>query len=282
MRQILVLAMCPVLVAGVALASFSTPNWTDVNSYYSLGTAGNVIMTYDYTGADFTIGDVSWTGDGEAFGPSYASEADVYVTAPSGATGTLNLATGSAGLFTSSGSSDVFAGEAAVGTWTFEFFESYDDGSVDPDATHYNIQFDFAEGVAPPTMAEMSLGNVAFGSCVNGDNTGATDDFGWSTGFGDDVWTIEHDGGEMILDLNWDGLPDGPDMDLQLYDVDEVRVAYSWNVPGPENITEDLPAGTYYALVDGYDGEAPYELCYTPEPASLLLLGVVGLLIRRR
>ncbi|MGD8452448.1 MAG: hypothetical protein PVJ57_11565 [Phycisphaerae bacterium] len=144
----------------------------------------------------------------------------------------------------------------------------------------YDITLSLVPGL---TMAEASLGVVAAGTCVNGDITGHTDNFGWDEGYGDDVWTIEHAGGEAILDLTWAGLPDGPDIDLRLYDVNEVEVESSLGVPGPENITiADLAAGTYYALVDGYGGEDAYTLCYTPEPTALLLLAVAGLALRRR
>ncbi|MGD8452450.1 MAG: hypothetical protein PVJ57_11575 [Phycisphaerae bacterium] len=145
----------------------------------------------------------------------------------------------------------------------------------------YDITLSFADAT---TMADASLGVVAAGTCVNGDIRGHTDNFGWDEGYGDDVWTIEHAGGEAILDLTWAGLPDGPDIDLWLYDVNEAEVAHSWATPGPESIViDDLAAGTYYALVDGYDGEDAYELCYNiPEPTALALLLVAGLALRRR
>ena len=75
-----------------------------------------------------------------------------------------------------------------------------------------------------------------------------------------------------------------PDIDLRLYADDESTVlATSYAVPGPEHIEGDYGAGTYYVLIDIWSGApAPYELSYTPEPSSLLLIGLAGLFLRRR
>lgn len=282
MRRVIGLGVIGLALTAGAAADW-TINWTDIDSYHTLGDPENVVIPFWYTGEDFTIGTLTWDGFGEAFDGSYASEARLHVTTPSGTTTSLQLASGTSGPFVSGGSSDFFSGMQAAGTWVFEFYETYDDPTPNPDATHYELNLTFAEYVEPPTMADASLGTIPVGTCVYGDTTGHTDDFGWSYGWGDDVWTVEHAGGDLVLDLTWDGLPSGPDIDLRLYDATESQVAYSFAVPGPENITlEDLAAGTYYALVDGYDGEDAYELCYTPEPASLTLLLLAGLICRRR
>ena len=138
------------MFASAAWAGFTPGNWTNVDSYHGQGDPLNVVLTYNYAGPDFTIGTFDWAGDGEAFSPSYASEARCWITAPSGENAGFQLASGYAGVFTSGGSDAFFNGVQALGTWTFEFYESYDDGSVDPDATHYNIQFTFNDDYTPP------------------------------------------------------------------------------------------------------------------------------------
>lgn len=132
-------------------------------------------------------------------------------------------------------------------------------------------------------IADSSLDILPLGGVFNGDFEGGAADntTGWS-GI-DDVITIMHAGGELTLDLTW-GNYDLTDIDLRLYDAGESQVAYSYNVPGPEQITGDYAPGTYYAMVDIWSGDPqPYSLAYTPEPATLSLLGLGALvLIRRR
>lgn len=129
-------------------------------------------------------------------------------------------------------------------------------------------------------IADSSLGTIGIGDVVIGDFEGgaANNTAGWS-GI-DDVYTINHPGGELTLDLNWNL---ASDIDLRLYEADEATYDSSYAVPGPEQITGDYPAGTYYALVDIWSGSpSSYELTVTPEPASLALLGLGALAFVRR
>ena len=134
----------------------------------------------------------------------------------------------------------------------------------------------FAGPLADSSLATLELPSVFYGDFEGGtaDNTA-----GWS-GI-DDVVTLNHPGGLLVLDLDWDLVPD---IDLRLYADDESTVlATSYAVPGPEHIEGDYGAGTYYVLIDIWSGApAPYELSYTPEPSSLLLIGLAGLFLRRR
>lgn len=138
-------------VAGTAWADGFTPgNWTNVGSHHLLGNPDNVLLTYDYTGPDFMVGTFEWTGNGRVFGTSHPNETFCWITAPSGKSAGFQLSTQYlVEEFTSSGLSEYFNGTQAVGTWMFEFCESYDDYSPDPDAIHYNIQFTFNDDYVP-------------------------------------------------------------------------------------------------------------------------------------
>ncbi len=97
-------------------------------------------------------------------------------------------------------------------------------------------------------------------------------------------YRIEHAGGPFTLDLT------GLATDLDLYLLDSTGLpanglASSTSTSDEQIDLADLAAGTYYAAVDGYGSNNPgsdFTILYTPEPASLLLLVLGGLAIRRR
>lgn len=295
MKKTLAIVVC-LLMAGPAMADFSTGNWTNVNSYHAHGDVLNTIMTYDYTGTDFMIGTFDVVGDGEAFGGSWASEARIWITAPTGENAGFQLSTqNSDGLFDVNGWSDYFNGVQALGQWSFEFYESYDDGTPDPDATWYNIQLDFNDDWAPPpSLADYVdhayAGNFTHsgnnGTYANDTNGGTGDPFyaGSETG-GDIIYELDWAGGDMFLELlfsNADG-----DIDLFLYDNPTPSSPVDYGYSGSDNEYAEYlaaPAGTYYIRVDGYNEAAnDFVLNVTPEPTTLALLAFGGLaLIRRR
>ena len=129
-----------VAVAGMATALQAAPQesvtFTNVGSFSRFSEAGNVIQTHTFTGA-YNVKRVNITGSLTAPVPatnSYAREACVQVTAPSGLkfiinpftslgyTGTIDVPAGAY--------SQLSADEPAAGTWTFEFFELFDDNRV--------------------------------------------------------------------------------------------------------------------------------------------------------
>lgn len=177
MRKSALLGMAMLFLATGAWAGFTPGNWTNVNSYHAHFNALNVVQTYN-VGTDSVIGDFNWTGNGEAFGGSYASEARCWITAPTGQNAGFQLASGYGGLFTSGGTSNFFNGVHAIGNWTFEFYESYDDSTPDPDATHYNIQFNFLDQPPPPNY----LWKEQFENGIPGNWTTTTiGAWGWTT-----------------------------------------------------------------------------------------------------
>ncbi len=163
MRQAVIFSASVLFLSSTAWADFTPGNWTDVGSHHLLGEPGNVIMVYEYTGPDFTVGTFDWLGNGIAYGTSRPRETHCWITAPSGKSAGYQLSEYFLVLeFPSIGLSDYFNGTQAAGTWTFEFYESYDDWTPDPDATHLNIQFNFYDDAVPvpsfPALEKFNYG----------------------------------------------------------------------------------------------------------------------------
>jgi hypothetical protein len=141
--------------AGLATLAFS-----NVSSNGAVGDASNSIVTGDF-GVAGQINQFVISGRVAAFGPSFRSEASVRATAPDGSIYSFAF-----GLPASAGTSDVidfpvtFAPESGTGTWTFEFFESFADGAVNPDATWQAICFAANVVSTPITATDTASGPV--------------------------------------------------------------------------------------------------------------------------
>jgi hypothetical protein len=153
MKKIVLMGL-GLLLASTAMAGFSV---TDPGPYNSDGPQydpANGVFTYNYTGADFDVGDLIFEGDVTSGGVgSYLSELRVEITDPLGvgayfspATGTSWTGTQHIGPLTVTGGGAFWTGTA--GTWEFRFWESYDDGGVD--AVWTNLSFDFLDAPPPP------------------------------------------------------------------------------------------------------------------------------------
>lgn len=136
------------------------------------------------------------------------------------------------------------------------------------------------------------LGPLGVGSSVNGDTTNSTDDndgefsgvFSLDWTGPDDVWQLDWTGGDMQLDLLFSHAEG--DLDLFLYVPGQLAFSSQESETTTDNEAIFKPAaaaGTYYVLVDGYDfAAAAYTLNVTPEPATLSLLALGGLMLLRR
>ncbi len=178
MQKRILFGVSTLLCCSTAWADFTPGNWTDVSSHHLPGDAQNVTKVYEYTGPDFTVGTLDWSGNGEAFGTSHPNETRCWVTAPNGKSAGFQLSTYYLNpIFPSSGLSDYFNGTQAQGTWTFEFSESYDDWTPDPDAIHENIQFTFYDDAIPiPAFPELEKFNYGIpDDWTLVDNTGQQD-----------------------------------------------------------------------------------------------------------
>ena len=151
--------------------------------------------------------------------------------------------------------------------------------------------------IAAPARADFSgqtiLGPLALNSAVNGDNTGSSDDNdGWFSGThlfdiwdgGDDVYALNWAGGDMTVTLTYDNIFADPDLFLYTPDnLDESTLDSIANT-GVDAVTMlGAAPGTYYVLVDTTAGmEGEYHVSVTPEPGTLALLGLGGLIAARR
>lgn len=111
---------------------------------------------------------ISWAGTVATRGASWRNEAVIYFGAPDPAQSfyiTMGFADGSPGTTSYSGSADIVAALGfainPAGTWTLEFFESYDDvaDAIDADWSNVNI----AMVPAPGSVALLGLGALAAG-----------------------------------------------------------------------------------------------------------------------
>ncbi|QDU70565.1 hypothetical protein [Mucisphaera calidilacus] len=146
------------------------------------------------------------------------------------------------------------------------------------------------DAIDVPTLAELALPTpLPVGVATAGDtSTGSTDDVdgrfgpGPSTNYSgaDDVYALDWLGGDLQLNLDFDDTVG--DLDLFLFDDTDTLVRRSANVGGPESLIEPgLAGGTYYVVVDGWQGDAaPYTLLaqeFTEIPGDYNVDGVLSL-----
>jgi len=301
MKRLLVCGMVVMLTAVGAQAEFTLIGQSG-DSVGPVGDAGNTILNHNFAGTDFVPQEMVVEGDlTEVQTGTYASEARFYVTDPSAATWT------SVGWTSTGGYTDTIhvgpstqtmagLGGSALGAWSFEMFESYDDGAgVDQEWSNLNITIQ--PGDPPPSLADFvdhTYAGVFSHSANNSDYAndmegGTGDPFsGTSHPFGDVIYELNWAGGDMFLELLFTHT-DG-DLDLFLYDSPQPSSPVDYGYSSSDNEDAEYlaaPAGTYYIRVDGYNsatygGENDFTLNVTPEPASLALLVLGGLAVLRR
>ncbi len=156
MRKIALLAALPLLLGSVALAD-------EVVSFYNVDSqAGPGMVTYNANlGGGYTLGNIDWAGFCVPINSAtFGSELTLDISGPLGsATWTLGSGTTFPGGALFSGSSAAFFGAGdPVGTWTFDFYESFDDGSDGlPDATWDYIDFTFKEYIVKPPIYTFNM-----------------------------------------------------------------------------------------------------------------------------
>lgn len=152
MKKLLALGVC-LLVASPAMADWSVTETGPIDSNGGYGDALNGVFTRNFAGPAFDLGDIVFSGDvtsGDI--GSYLSELAIAITDPNNVTGYLeNFVSGTTWTGTQAvgltiGGAGALWGTATPGTWTFTFYETYDDTSADPsllDAYWNNLSFDF-------------------------------------------------------------------------------------------------------------------------------------------
>jgi hypothetical protein len=172
-RQSTALVLAAVAGTVASTAAVAAPqesaNFTAVISNGPNGNAVNQIRTNEFTGT-YAVGKVRVSGDLTAINTgTFAGEANILVTPPSGPTFILDPFAAQGGFTGTVSVSDfVFTlptpVASAAGTWTFRFFESFDDGGVASDDASWDtitITLDDEVPPPPPPPAAEDLGNVS-------------------------------------------------------------------------------------------------------------------------
>ncbi|MEZ5083888.1 MAG: hypothetical protein R2750_10630 [Bacteroidales bacterium] len=172
MRKLLFFVFALCFSAGM-MAQETVP-FTNVPSQ---GTSGVVTYNVTLTGG-YTLGSIDWDGFASTIeSGTYGSELTLAISGPLGST---SFALGSGTTYAPgaafNGSTGFFsmAGDPA-GTWTFDFYESYNDGGAGPDANWDNIDFDFnvfstAPDVTAPWAEPFAAGLPAYWSMSGPEN----------------------------------------------------------------------------------------------------------------
>jgi len=322
--------MRKLVVCGVAaLFAVTVASAAEVVTFYDVySQAASGMVSYPATlMGGYMMGALNWTGTvSPLHGSTYGSELRCNLNGPLGAA-TLTLGTGTtfANYTVFSGVSNVYAGDGdPAGAWTFDFYESYDDGGDgQPDAIWHNISFTFNEGQPPPQYLwkEEFEGGIPANWTLSGypwywttNNVCGRPNYTGGTGLcadaDSDYWysypydtrmithqftvptanpTLEFDasyndiGGADIAQVNistdggatWQNLINW-NTDQGAYDGVHVSVNLA-QFAGQNAMIEFRYAGT------GWDWWFEVDnVGVTPEPASLLLLGLAALALRRR
>lgn len=313
---ILLAAGVAMSAASTAMAGFSTGVQAGpLNSNGPAGDALNGVYTFNYAGPAFLPGSFRFSGDLTSGGiGSWATEARWRVTAPSGEIFTMSagLPGSVTGSFTSTNFSNVTVNTAgalsgvanSVGTWTFNAFESFNDGGASVDATWSNFSFDFDDFVPPTPPTAFNLGNLAPGGMVMGQNAYVANTVQWykvTLGAAipaGELFRVHTAGNTLVGNSFGDG-----DTEIALFDSlgnviasNDDQGGFRWS---KIDITTGMAAGDYYIAAAAYDlsfgtgwtasasdaGTVTGDMKITviPAPGSLALLGLGGLIgLRRR
>ena len=161
-KSAMVAAALVTLPAAHAQAATLVVDVTGVDSVGEFGDPGNTVQTYNI-GAGSRITGISYTVTLTAFDPSWLSEVALAFTQSNGITGvffTPGFADADPGTATYSDTADLVAlgldfAVGADGILRLEYFEDFDDGSVNPDGRWDSGSITFTyEAVAGPGVPE--------------------------------------------------------------------------------------------------------------------------------
>lgn len=281
----------------------------DVRSFQVMGNPNEVFFRdVDVMAEAFTV---AWSGQLTTFGASTFGESGIRMDPPGGQQGFFfypaGLGTPGQGVQTFSGMGALPLQVQTQGEWRFEFFESIDNVEPGADARwdDLTITLGGALDYSGATLGALATGDDAPARKRMGRNDGTNYASYYLAngpyGGGEDVYRIDHAGGRFELYLEIfanDEFPGGEGnvvnrSDLDLFLLGETGqisdiVSISANVNGMEGFDEsiviqNLAAGTYYALIDGFSQSvASYSLYTVPAPWSGAAVAVCALGVARR
>ena len=284
------------------------------------GDPDNSITSHTFTGG-FQAATVTFEGTLDQTGgiaATWASEANVGLTDPLG-NPTIGVGSGGGQVYTPplpfSGNGAFPSPVDVAGEWTFEFFESYDDGPG-PDQFSSGVTITFSGANDSPSSESMgvftlgdtanSIGEFGLGGLLDTYTVnladggiftvGTSPDATGAVGAPADTEVAFFDSAGVLIGTNDDGGPFGggtgagdffSELSLALPAGDFTVLVGSWDTN-----FEDLTPGTSTIgdVVGGVDGGSlgDYAISFAlqpiPEPSavSLLLLGLAGVALRRR
>jgi len=277
MRKFVVCLMVAPFLTASLMAS-ETVSFTAVDSQGASG-----IVSYDVTLAGgYDLGLIGWDGFASTIQDyTYGSELRLGISGPLGA-GEITLGTGtsySPGAAFEGVSTLFDLGADPAGLWTFDFYESYDDGGdLLPDATWDNIDFTFGWVPEAPDALPVDVPSTTTGASV-----------------ANEVEWFKFDLASTV-DVDVNSFGTSYDTELGLFDSAGALLAENDDAGGLQSqILSTLDAGTYYVALGGYNTTfgagwsaqggsnfGDYTLNIIPEPASLMLLALGALALRRR
>lgn len=329
-----------VLVAGVALGQFTATNPGPINSAAPYGDPNNGSFTFTYAGPNFTPNALNFSGDLTSTGAgSWPSEARWRVTNPAAQFANFQPTTQTGTWVGTLPISATFPGLSAtytgtsVGTWTFEAWESFDDGGpTTVDAIWTNLSFGFTAAAGwsytnyfseaaflaaiQPNFYLEDYSSYTYGSPLNGTQTsqayGPTNGYAYTVTNANGLWSnlsalstnSAHTANVVTFDPNYNpvtaigGNFTATDINGNIIPgtvtITDANGA-TWTLTGQTGssffgFTSTVPivsaAFNCPNLNDGVNRWVQMDHFYVgqiiPEPASLLLIGLAGLMLRRR
>jgi hypothetical protein len=252
--------LCALMLLVSVGAGAETVSFTEVDSQATSGVAS---YTATVTGG-FTLASIGWDGMvTELYPGTWGYDLTVDISGPLGAA-TITLGDGYAftGPVNFSGIDATLAGGDPAGEWTFDFYESYDDGFDGlPDATWNTIDFDFSDVFPCSGPDDCASAQILEESWNPGDTTGCSNTFPSY-----DLWAYPLDGNDHVYALE---VPcAGYEVCVSLYPNSEMDVAaaLSWEcVDGPV---------TAVAGADDYGVWGGEYFCYTTTAGGTMYIYV--------